>query len=124
MVLLDAALALVVTLAALATSVTVLMEIWVRFSGLKSKTQIELFSKIFDDAVYKKFPGELSKKDILRKVLSNPLHDFATKSGWTKAAGTADTVADRHEVSPQPELGQGKVHRNEPMHDGYGVPEY
>lgn len=90
MVLLDAALALVVTLAALATSVTVLMEIWVRFFGLKSKTQIELFSKIFDDAVYKKFPGELSKKDFLRKVLSNPLHDFATKNGSTKAADTAD----------------------------------
>lgn len=73
MELLDAAIALVVTLAALATSVTVLMEIWIRFFGLKSKTQVELFQRIFDNAVAGKFAGDPGRKDFLSKVLLNPL---------------------------------------------------
>ncbi len=44
MELLDATIALAVTLAALATSVTMIMEIVVRVFGLKSKGWIELFT--------------------------------------------------------------------------------
>jgi hypothetical protein len=44
MELLDATIALAVTLAALATSVTVIKEIVVRVFGLKSKGQIELLT--------------------------------------------------------------------------------
>jgi hypothetical protein len=73
MELLDAAIALAITLAALATTVTVLMEIWIRFFGLKSKTQVELFQKIFDNAVKDKFPGQLNRWDFVKKVLRNPL---------------------------------------------------
>jgi hypothetical protein len=77
MEMLDAALALAITLAALATTVTVLMEIWVRVFGLKSKAQIELFTRIFDDAVQDRFPGSPSRGDFLLNVLANPLHDFS-----------------------------------------------
>lgn len=73
MELLDAALALVITFAALATTVTVLMEIWIRFFGLKSKTQVELFQQIFESAVKDKFSGQLERGKFLNKVLCNPL---------------------------------------------------
>ncbi|MEE4190084.1 MAG: hypothetical protein V2I66_00815 [Halieaceae bacterium] len=109
MELLDAAIALVVTLAALATSVTVLMEIWIRIFGLKSQTQVELFQRIFDNAVAGKFSGNPEKNDFLSKVLLNPLfRDRKSASipepkpgAWApfwgrKSQGIYEWVSDEH----------------------------
>lgn len=109
MELLDAAIALVITLAALATSVTVLMEIWIRLFGLKSKTQVELFQRIFDNAVAGKFAGNPGRKDFLSRVLLNPLfRDRKSASisepepgAWApfwgrKSQGIYEWVSDEH----------------------------
>lgn len=80
MELLDAAIALAVTIAALATTVTVGMEIWVRFFGLKSEAQVALFRKIFDEAVANQVvpvdegdPSTNPRTLFLQRVLGNPL---------------------------------------------------
>lgn len=86
MELLDSTIALVVTLAALATTVTVLMEIWVRIFGLKNRGQIELFTKLFNKAVKGKFPGQQDAWSFINKTLGNPLsaREIRKPRGWEK----------------------------------------
>jgi len=92
MELLDATIALAVTLAALATAVTVIMEIVFRVFGLKSKGQIELFRVIFDRSFKNRFRGNASDYDFVTTIICNPL------TAWT---ATADPVANDKSASPQ-----------------------
>lgn len=101
MEMLDASLALAITLAALATTVTVIMEIWVRFFGLKSKAQIDLFTRIFDDAVRDKFPGDPVLGDFLKKVLANPLHDFSSMKKKALAISEKNGSGDANDMNAQ-----------------------
>jgi len=84
MELLDATIALAVTLAALATTVTVIMEIVVRVFGLKSKNQIELFKAIFDRSFKNRFKGNVSDFKFVTSILGNPL------STWSASAAPDD----------------------------------
>jgi hypothetical protein len=85
MELLDATIALAVTLAALATAVTVIMEIFVRIIGLKSKTQIDLFIKIYECSFKERFNGHASDYDFITTILGNPL------TTWTATAAIKTT---------------------------------
>lgn len=85
MELLDAAIALAVTLAALATTVTIIMELVVRVFGLKSKGQIELFMKIYETSFTPLFKGDAKASDFVKKILDNPLRDDSTQPKWMKS---------------------------------------
>ena len=92
MELLDATIALAVTLAALATVVTVIMEIVFRLFGLKSKGQIELFKQIFDRSFKDRFNGNASDYKFVTTILGNPL------TTWT---ASADPVANAKSASAE-----------------------
>jgi hypothetical protein len=92
MELLDATIALAVTLAALATAVTVIMEIIVRVLGLKSKGQIDLFRMIFDRSFKNRFRGNTSDYDFVTTILGNPL------TAWT---ATADPAANENSAGAE-----------------------
>ena len=87
MVLVDAALAFALTMAALATVVTILMEIALRFLGLKKKDQVRLLQRLFETEIAPKLPAEAKARlagwDVVRKVMANP---FAAKSMAETAA--------------------------------------
>lgn len=88
--LLDAVIALAVTLAALATTVTVVMEIFVRLLGLKSKGQIELFKKVFDRSFKNRFNGSANNFEFVKGILGNPLQD------WTASPEPDSDSGDRN----------------------------
>ena len=77
MALLDAALAFALTMAALATVVTIIMEIAIRVLGLRSSDQVKLIQRLYDDHLAQK--TKLPAKDVakrwtvVRKILENPL---------------------------------------------------
>lgn len=106
MELLDAVIALAVTLAALATTVTVLMEVCIRTLGLKTRTQLQLFRTIFDDAVRVQFGQEKGQHKFLNLVLANPLvikqqpAEPATDETSTAEANAPATSADEDETPP------------------------
>lgn len=73
MSLLDAALAFALTMAALATVVTIIMEIVMRVCGLKAKDQVKLIGKLVEDVVQARF-GKMNyeqKWSAVRGVLNN-----------------------------------------------------
>lgn len=77
MALLDAALAFALTMAALATVVTIVMEIGLRFLGLRKDDQVKLIKRLYDDHLApttKLKVSDLQERwDVVRKVLENPL---------------------------------------------------
>ena len=77
MELLDAALALALTLAALATIVTITMEIVLRTLGLHQRHQVELVKRLYDDVIAKhtgQTTTDLATRwAVVKKVLENPL---------------------------------------------------
>lgn len=81
MVLLDAALAFALTLAALATVVTIVMEIGLRFLGLRRKDQVKLIGELYKKEIEPKLAKIGGRRtdqwSVVCKVLQNP---FATKN--------------------------------------------
>ncbi len=77
MALLDAALAFALTLAALATVVTIIMEIAVRFFGMKAKSQVAFVLKLAREVPNQPEDSQPSQDadwwKIVRKVLENPM---------------------------------------------------
>lgn len=76
MVLLDAALAFALTLAALATVVTIVMEILLRSLGLRKEDQARLIMKLYEEELKPRLPKEVETAElrwkVVRKVLENP----------------------------------------------------
>jgi predicted RNA-binding protein associated with RNAse of E/G family len=97
--LLDASIALALTIGALATMVTLVMEAGVRCLNLRAEGQLELFRKIYDEAVAGRFtPSEGragGKGEFLRRVLANPLLD--APPDFPEEAGSGARVG-RNEV--------------------------
>ncbi|MGF1631487.1 MAG: hypothetical protein ACFCUT_18585 [Kiloniellaceae bacterium] len=73
MALLDAFLACALTLAALATVVSILLEIVTRVAGLKARRQVEFFSLFFDEVVRKQLPAGASGWEVVKAVLESRL---------------------------------------------------
>lgn len=86
MALLDAALAFALTLAALATVVTILLEIIVRVLGLKARSQVALVLKLAEEVHRRtgktKASNHVKSWEIVRKVLENPM----AKKGMANSA--------------------------------------
>ena len=84
MVLLDAALAFALTLAALATVVTIVMEILLRSLGLRKEDQVKLIMKLYDEELKPRLPKEVETAElrwkVVRKVLENPFAGTAMAS--------------------------------------------
>ena len=94
MALLDAALAFALTLAALATVVTILMEIAIRVVGLRKSDQVTLIKRLYDDHLAPSIgittADAAARWDFVRKVLQNPLAGtaMAPSEQQQKFAGT------------------------------------
>ena len=84
MVLLDAALAFALTLAALATVVTIVMEILLRSLGLRKQDLASLVMKLYDEELKPRLPDEVETAElrwkVVRKVLENPFAGTAMAS--------------------------------------------
>lgn len=72
MALLDSLIAFALTLAALATVVTILMEIIIRFFGLKHKGQVALVRRLVDKVVSEHLPQKESQWNVVKGILENP----------------------------------------------------
>lgn len=68
---LDAIIAVALTLAALATVVTILLEIFIRVAGLKARGQVALFGRLFDDVLSRQMPDGAVKWEIVKAVLES-----------------------------------------------------
>lgn len=75
MALLDSLLAFALTLAVLATVVTLLLETLIRVFGLKRKGQVEIVSRLFEDSLSDVVPDARARWQAVKAVLENP---FAT----------------------------------------------
>lgn len=95
MVLLDAALAFALTLAALATVVTIIMEILLRFIGLRKKDQVEVIKRLYDEVLSEDTgltARDVEKRwEVVRRVLENPFAKKPMKRSESEQAywGTA-----------------------------------
>lgn len=87
MALLDAVTALAVTMAALATTVTIVMEVWVRIFRLRRRAQLRLFQRIFEDAVAHRFPAVNEPAEFIGAVLRNPLHHAGRRGNEEASSG-------------------------------------
>lgn len=72
MELLDAFLAFALTLAALATVVTLVLEVCIRALGLKRKDQVQLVGRLVDHVVAKYLPQEKDRWSVVKGILENP----------------------------------------------------
>ena len=72
MSLLDSLLAFALTLAALATVVTILMEVFIRWLGLKRRGQVKLVGRLLDHSVKTQLPGREARWQAIKDVLENP----------------------------------------------------
>ena len=76
MALLDAALAFALTLAALATVVTIVVEILNKLRGLRPKDQVKLMGRLYDQVIAPRLDptlrGHVDRWEFIRKVLENP----------------------------------------------------
>lgn len=72
MTLLDSLLAFALTLAALATVVTILLEIFIRWLGLKRRGQVELIGRLLDHGVAAHLPDQQARWQAIRGILENP----------------------------------------------------
>lgn len=68
---LDAIIAVALTLAALATVVTILLEIFIRVAGLKARRQVALFGRLFDDVLSRQLPGAAVKWEVIKAILES-----------------------------------------------------
>jgi hypothetical protein len=107
MALLDAALAFALTLAALATVVTIIMEIGIRVVGLRKKDQVTLIKRLYDDYLAPTIGITTADADkrwkVVRKILEIPLAGttMAPSEEEQKFAGTRcspiyDTISVEH----------------------------
>ena len=71
MALLDSLLAFALTLAVLATVVTLLLETLIRFLGMKRKGQVEIIGRLLGDVV----PDAEARWQAVKKILENPFAD-------------------------------------------------
>lgn len=107
MSLLDAALAFALTMAALATVVTIIMEIAMMALGLKARDQVKLIGKLVEDVVQARF-GEMDDHQkwlAVRRILNNTVlakkSQMADQEGgqsyiFGKARGVHDKVSLEH----------------------------
>lgn len=105
MELLDAALAFALTMAALATVVTILMEIGLRFLGLRRKDQVTLVKRLYDDHLAESVgltSGDAVKRwEVARQVLENPLAGVkmaASEQDQGFASGQGAAIYDKISV--------------------------
>jgi len=103
MVLLDSLIAFALTLAALATIVTIFMEIITRVAGLKARRQVQLFGKLFDEVLVTHLPAEAKKWEVVKTILQSRLSDkkmadSADKQSYfgTAAGAIYDDVSLEH----------------------------
>lgn len=91
MALLDSLLAFALTLAALASVVTLLLEVLIRLFGLKRKGQVRIISRLLDDTVKDYLPAGEPRWQVVKAILQNPFADkaMATKPSEQKYGGTA-----------------------------------
>ncbi|MEO3427600.1 hypothetical protein AAFN88_02000 [Pelagibius sp. CAU 1746] len=93
MVLFDSLLAFALTLAALATVVTLLLEFAIRVCGVKRKGQVELFKKLLETETVKGLlpDAAASRWDVVKNILQNPFaaKGMASTEGEQGYRGTA-----------------------------------
>ncbi len=72
MALLDSFLAFALTVAALATVVTILMEVAIRWLGLKKRDQVDFIERLLKDTLGEKLPDADERWRAIKTILNNP----------------------------------------------------
>ncbi|MGD1876473.1 MAG: hypothetical protein ACFB13_03120 [Kiloniellaceae bacterium] len=103
MALLDSLIAFALTLAALATVVTIILEIAIRACGLKRKGQVALMNRLVGEVVTRHLPQKKSQWEVVKGILENPFSAAKmaadeTQQGYlgTAAGGIYNEVSLEH----------------------------
>lgn len=88
---LDAAIALAVTLAALATTVIIIMAVVVSAFDFKRQRQIEFSTKFYETSSNCRFKGDARYPNFVKEILDNSLRGDRTQHEW--AEGIDDNSA-------------------------------